>query len=99
MVKAHTKAWRRALLKAGITDFRWHDLRHTWASYHVQQGTVEYAPQRESGGWSNAGMVRRYAQLAADHLAEYAERLRGFRTNSGTAREEGEKQLAGELGS
>ena len=69
-----TKAWYAALKRAGITDFRWHDLRHTWASWHVQNGTPLFALQ-ELGGWASAEMVRRYAHLAADHLAPYAERL------------------------
>lgn len=72
--QVNTAAWRKALPRAGITDFRWHDLRHTWASWHVQAGTPLNVLQ-ELGGWESVGMVRRYAHLAADHLAEYAERL------------------------
>jgi len=62
------------LRAAGIEDFRWHDLRHTWASWHVQNGTPLYALQ-EMGGWSSVEMVRRYAHLAADHLAPFPDRL------------------------
>ena len=69
-----TKAWYAALAAAGIEDFRWHDLRHTWASWHVQAGTPLFALQ-EMGGWETAEMVRRYAHLAADHLVPYAETL------------------------
>lgn len=73
-----TKGWYSALERAGITDFRWHDLRHTWASWHVQNGTPLFALQ-EMGGWESPEMVRRYAHLAADHLAPYAERLSALR--------------------
>ena len=74
ITQVSTKAWYAALDRAGIKEFRWHDLRHTWASWHVQQGTPLFALQ-ELGGWESAEMVRRYAHLAADHLAPYAERL------------------------
>ncbi len=74
--KANTKVWRRALKKAGIRDFRWHDLRHTWASWHVQNGTPMHVLQ-ELGGWSDIRMVQRYAHLAPDHLAPYAESICG----------------------
>ena len=79
ITQVSTKAWYAALERAGIDDFRWHDLRHTWASWHVQGGTPLFALQ-ELGGWESAEMVRRYAHLAADHLAPYAERLCAERT-------------------
>jgi integrase len=69
-----TKAWYEALERAGIQDFRWHDLRHTWASWHVQSGTPLHVLQ-ELGAWESAEMVRRYAHLSAEHLAPYADRL------------------------
>ncbi|MDR3417702.1 MAG: site-specific integrase [Nevskia sp.] len=71
-----TKAWWHALDKVGISDFRWHDLRHTWASWHVQSGT-SLQELMELGGWSNYEMVMRYAHLAADHLRAAACRLDG----------------------
>lgn len=74
VTKANNHAWRKALVRAGIENFRWHDLRHTWASWHVQQGTPLYVLQ-ELGGWSDYEMVRRYAHLSVEHLAEYAESL------------------------
>ena len=75
-----TKAWHAALERAGIEDFRWHDLRHTWASWHVQKGTPLYALQ-ELGGWESPETVRRYAHLGAEHLAPYARKLCALRAN------------------
>ena len=68
---ANTLGWRKALKRAGLADFRWHDLRHTWASWHVQNGTPLHVLQ-EMGGWETASMVRRYAHLAPAHLAPHA---------------------------
>lgn len=78
--------WYPAVKRAGLDGFRWHDLRHTWASWHVQAGTP-LAVLKELGGWATLDMVLRYAHLAPDHLAEHAERISGprlVRTKSGT---------------
>ncbi len=72
--QVNTKAWKSALKKAGIDDFRWHDLRHTWASWHVQAGTPLNILQ-ELGGWESVEMVRRYAHLSGEHLEQYAENV------------------------
>ncbi len=71
---ANTLAWRKALKRAGIGNFRWHDLRHTWASWHRQSGTPTHELQR-LGGWRSSVMVERYAHLAPDHLASAANRI------------------------
>jgi integrase len=76
-----TAAWHKALERAGIEDFRWHDLRHTWASWHVQGGTPLFALQ-ELAGWETERMVRRYAHLAAEHLAVYAANTESYGTNT-----------------
>jgi len=72
----NTKAWRLALQRAGILDFRWHDLRHTWASWHVQNGT-RLQELMELGGWSTMVMVQRYAHLSGEHLKQAACRING----------------------
>ena len=73
---ANTRAWRKALKRASIENFRWHDLRHTWASWHRQSGTPTHELQR-LGGWRSSVMVERYSHLAPDHLAKAACRLDG----------------------
>ena len=78
--QVNTKAWRKAVRTAGLKDFRWHDLRHTWASWHIQAGTPLNVLQ-ELGGWESVEMVRRYAHLDAQHLATHAEKVSVFGTN------------------
>lgn len=66
-----TKAWYKALDRAGIKDFRWHDLRHTWASWHVMRGTP-LAVLQELGGWESRDMVAKYAHFSKEHLSKFA---------------------------
>lgn len=70
----YTNGWKAALKRSGIQNFRWHDLRHTWASWHVQSGTPIQV-LKELGGWKTLDMVQRYAHLAPDHLAQYAKNV------------------------
>ena len=67
-------AWKRGLRRAGIENFRFHDLRHTWASWHVMSGT-RLPELMELGGWKSFEMVLRYAHLAPEHLANVAKRI------------------------
>ncbi len=67
-------AWNTGLRRAGITNFRFHDLRHTWASWLVQAG-VPLTALQEMGGWESIEMVQRYAHLAPNHLVEHARRI------------------------
>lgn len=75
--RCSTYAFKKALARAGIErEFRWHDLRHTWASWHVQSGT-RLQELMELGSWSSYEMVLRYAHLAADHLRDMVGRIDG----------------------
>lgn len=52
--------------------FTWHGLRHTWATWHVQNGTPLGVLQK-LGGWSDLRMVLLYSHHAPDHVASYAD--------------------------
>ncbi len=69
--KLSTRAWRKAIIRADTTPLRFHDLRHTWASWHVQNGTP-LEVLKELGGWKSLSMVLRYAHLAPSTLAQWA---------------------------
>ena len=66
--------WLTALAKAEIEDFRFHDLRHTWASWHRQAGT-SCDELKDLGGWKSRVMVDRYAKFATENLTVAAARI------------------------
>lgn len=75
LTKASNRAWYTALRKAKLVGFRWHDLRHTWASWAVMGG-VRLEELQRLGGWKTTQMVQRYAHLSSEHLAEAAAKIK-----------------------
>jgi integrase len=66
--------WEAALKEAGVTDFHWHDMRHTAASYLAMSGVslVEIAKML---GHRTLAMVARYAHLSDEHIVATGEKL------------------------
>ncbi|WP_392562544.1 site-specific integrase [Orbus sturtevantii] len=69
--KIDHRLFQLAVKESEINDFRFHDLRHTWASWHVQAGTPLYT-LKTMGGWESLEMVNKYAHLNAEHMIEYS---------------------------
>jgi integrase len=77
------RAWRQirravstALDRAGIKDFRFHDLRHTAASHMVMRG-AHLKDVQEILGHADIKMTMRYAHLSPAHLRSTVDRLDG----------------------
>ena len=68
--------WHRIRRRAGLADVRLHDLRHSFASFLVNQGVSLYVVQGLLGH-TQARMTQRYAHLASQTLLDAAEVVSG----------------------
>jgi integrase len=62
-------SWAALLKDAGIANFRWHDMRHHFASKLVMKG-VPLNTVRELCGHADSNTTLRYAHLAQSHKAD-----------------------------
>ncbi len=75
-----SNTFRKLLKAAEITNFHFHDLRHTFASLHAQSGTDIYTLQKLMGH-KDGRMTRRYAHLSVASLKKAVAKLNGSVTN------------------
>ena len=66
--------WVAARKAAGLTDFHWHDLRHTAASYLAMSG-VSLVEIAKVLGHRTLAMVARYSHLSDGHIVATGEKL------------------------
>lgn len=76
-LKSVRKPFQTALRKAGISNFRWHDLRHTFASHFIMNGG-DPLTLKEILGNSSIRMVERYAHLKGGHKKRQISNLNGL---------------------
>ncbi len=81
MPKLKSRPWKAVVKAADIIPCTWHDLRHTWATWHIMRGTPLEVLQR-LGGWKDLRMVLRYAHLAESFVDQYAENARPYSHNA-----------------
>jgi integrase len=68
------KGFGTALKRAGIVGFRFHDLRHTFASHMAMSG-ADLTTLRDLLGHKDFSLTLRYAHLSPDHKASAVEKL------------------------
>ncbi|EDP75360.1 site-specific integrase [Hydrogenivirga sp. 128-5-R1-1] len=79
--KTYRRVFKTACEKAGIKDFRFHDLRHTFASWVAMNSKDIYAVQNLLGH-SSPSVTKRYAHLTDDYLRSVVESVPNFGSSS-----------------
>jgi len=70
-------AWRAALIRAGIDDLRFHDLRPIWTSWLIQAG-IPLSALQEMGGWESIEMMQFCAHLAPNHSTGHVRKIKAI---------------------
>jgi integrase len=91
-----SRAFKRAVSRADLTPFRFHDLRHCFASRLAQLGANDRTLM-EAGGWKSPAMLKRYVHLSPSSVWQAVEQLTqigtGSKTGSGPLRAKEEAAL------
>jgi site-specific recombinase XerD len=74
-IRSLRTAFEQAVKNAGIEDFTFHDLRHTFAS-HVVMGGVDLLTVKELLGHKSITMTLQYSHLSPDHKRKIVQSLR-----------------------
>jgi len=75
--KSWSTAWNNACERAGLTDFRFHDLRHCFGSWLAMNGTAPKA-MMELMGHKTASMTMRYSRLSVAYKRQAVAKLPSF---------------------
>jgi len=70
--ETNTRAFRNALKRAGISNYRYHDNRHTWATLALSSGISLHELQM-MGAWKSSIMAQRYAHIMPEKIRRNAE--------------------------
>lgn len=73
-IKKFSRSFAKAIADAGINDFRFHDLRHTFCSNLILSG-AQLKDAKEMIGHSDISMTDRYSHLTAQHKLLMQQRL------------------------